>query len=124
MGHLIRRLTAILAALVSTSALIEASEESVLDLVWPRKPSIVRPIEGAANRKLFWVPADFIASTCLLVGTSAAWHAAATRNAVLAGVAPYKINIAVSGANFVPELFKVERNGPRGFRHKVVFHGR
>jgi hypothetical protein len=77
MDHPTWRLAAILAALVSTSALMGAPlyKESVLDLVRPRKPSTVRPIEGGANRKLFWVPADTIASTCLLVATSAAWPA-------------------------------------------------
>jgi len=113
MDHSTWRLVAILAALVSTSALMGASlyEESVLDLVWPRKPWIVRPIEGGANRKLFWIPADLIASTSLLVATWAAWPAAVTRYAVLAGVGLYAINIVVSVAYFVPELLKVERNG-------------
>jgi hypothetical protein len=75
---------AILAALISTSALTRASlcEEVVLDLVWPSKPWIVGPIKGAANRairKLLSVPADLIASTGLLVAAWAVWPAAATR---------------------------------------------
>ena len=115
MDHLTWRLAAMLAALVSTSALMGASlyEESVLDLVWPHKPWIVRPMEGGANRKLFWVPADLIASTSLLVAAWAAWPAAATRYAVLVGVGLYAINIALSVAYFVPELLKVERTGTR-----------
>jgi hypothetical protein len=55
MDHFTWRIAAILGALISTSALTGASlyEEAVLDLVWPRKLEIVRPIEGGANRKLF-----------------------------------------------------------------------
>ncbi len=113
MDHLTLRLAAILGALISTSALMGASlyEESVLDLVWPRKPDIVRPIEGGANRKLFWVPADLIAIISLLIATWAAWPVTDTRNAVLVGVGLYAINIGVSVAYFVPELLKVERMG-------------
>ena len=103
----------ILSALVSTSALAGASlyEESVLDLVWPRRPDIVRPIEGGANRKLFWVPADIIAITSLLAATWAAWPVSSTRNAVLVAVTLYSINVGISAAYFVPELLKVERVG-------------
>jgi hypothetical protein len=73
--HLTWRPAAILAALAATGALMGASlyEDSVLDPVWPRKPSIVSPIEGGATRKLFGVDPDIIASTSLVVATSAAW---------------------------------------------------
>jgi hypothetical protein len=113
MDHLTWRFVAILAALISTSALTGASlyEETVLDLAWPRKPDIVRPIAGGANRKLFWVPADLIAIISLLAATCAAWPVAHTRNAVLVGVALYAINVVVSAAYFVPELLKLERIG-------------
>lgn len=55
MDHLTWRLAVIPRALISTSALTAASlyDESVLDSVWPRKPDIVRPIVGRANRKPF-----------------------------------------------------------------------
>jgi hypothetical protein len=86
-------------------------EESVLDLAWPRKPDIVRPVEGGANRKLFWVPADFIAIISLLAATWAAWPVTDSRNAVLVGVGLYAINIGISVGYFVPELLKVERIG-------------
>ena len=86
-------------------------EESVLDPVWPGKPEIVRPIEGGANRKLFWIPADLIAIVCLLTATWAAWPTADARDAVLVAVGLYAINIGVSVAYFVPELLKVERMG-------------
>jgi hypothetical protein len=113
MDHLTWRLAAILAALISTSALMGASlyEESVLDTVWPRKPDIVRPIKGGANRKRFWIPADVIAISSLLAATWAAWPVTNSRYAVLAGVGLYAINVAVSAAYFVPELLKVERMG-------------
>jgi hypothetical protein len=115
MDHLTWRFAAILGALIATSALMGASlyEESVLDRVWPRKPNIVRPIEGGANRTLFWVPADLIAITSLLVATWAAWPATDTRVAVLVGVGLYAINIGVSVGYFVPELLRVERIGAR-----------
>jgi hypothetical protein len=113
MDHLTWRLAAILTALVSTSALMGASlyEESVLDLVWPRRPDIVRPIEGGANRKRFWIPADLIAVISLLAATWAAWPVTDARKAVLVGVVLYAINVGVSAAYFVPELLKVERMG-------------
>ena len=113
MDHLSWRLAAILSALICSSALAGASlyEESVLDLAWPRRPDIVRPIEGGANRKLFWVPADLIAIISLLAATWAAWPIADTRNAVLVGVCLYAINVGVSIGYFVPELLKVERMG-------------
>ena len=113
MDHLVWRLAAILGALISSSALAGASlyEESVLDLVWPRRPDIVRPIEGGANRKLFWVPADLIAILSLLAATWAAWPLTDTRNAVLVGVGLYAINVGVSAVYFVPALLKVERLG-------------
>ena len=42
-------------ALIVTGCLIGAGiyEQSVLDTAWPHRPSIVRPVEGGANRKLF-----------------------------------------------------------------------
>ena len=113
MNHLLWRLAAILSALVSTSALAGASlyEEAVLDLVWPHRPDIVRPIEGGANRKLFWVPADIVALTSLLAATWAAWPVSDTRKALLVAVTLYAINVGISAAYFVPELLKVERLG-------------
>ena len=113
MDHLAWRLAAILSALICSSALAGASlyEESVLDLAWPRRPDIVRPTEGGAIRKLFWVPADLIAIISLLAATWAAWPIADARNAVLVGVGLYAINVGVSTAYFVPELLKVERMG-------------
>jgi hypothetical protein len=104
---------AILAALVSTSALTGAAlyEEAVLDLAWPRKPDIVRPIEGGANRKLFWIPADLLALVSLAAATWAGWPASESRKAVLVAVGLYAINIVVSLAYFVPELQKVEQLG-------------
>jgi hypothetical protein len=113
MDHLTWRFVAILSALISTSALMGASfyEESVLDLAWPRRPDIVRPKEGGANRKLFWIPADLIALICLAAATWAVWPVAGARTAVLAAVGLYAINIVVSVAYFVPELLKVERHG-------------
>ncbi len=104
---------AILCALVSTSALTGAAlyEESVLDLAWPRRPDIVRPVAGGANRKLFWIPADLVAIVSLAAATWAAWPVNDSRNAVLVAVGLYAINIVVSLTYFVPELQKVERFG-------------
>jgi hypothetical protein len=113
MDHLTWRFAAILGALISTSALMGASlyEESVLDLAWPGRPDIVRPKEGGANRKHFWIPADLIAIISLAAATWATWPVADARNAVLVGVALYAINVVVSAVYFVPELLKVERIG-------------
>jgi hypothetical protein len=113
MDHFIWRFAAILGALVSTSALTGASlyEESVLDPAWPGRPDLVRPIEGGANRKRFWIPADLIALVSLAAATWAAWPVPEIRNAVLVAVGLYGINIAVSVVYFVPELLKVERLG-------------
>jgi hypothetical protein len=104
---------AILGALVSTSAITGAAlyEEIVLDLAWPRRPDIVRPIEGGANRKRFWIPADLVAIVSLSAATWAAWPLADSRNAVFAAVVLYVINIVISLTYFVPELQKVEKFG-------------
>jgi hypothetical protein len=112
-NHLTWRLAVILCALISTSALTGAAlyEESVLDTAWPRKPDLVRPIEGGANRKRFWVPADLVAIVSLLTATWAAWPVSDTRHAVLVGVGLYAINVVVSATYFVPELLRVERTG-------------
>jgi len=111
--HLTWRFAAILGALISTSALTGAAlyEESVLDLVWPSRPDIVRPTKGGVNRKRFWVPGDLVAIICLLVATWAAWPTIDARTALLVAVALYAINAVVSAAYFVPELLKVERMG-------------
>jgi hypothetical protein len=64
------RLIALLVALVATAFLTGAGwyEQAVLDTAWPKKPAIVRPAEGGANRKLFWVPANIFAVVTLLSG--------------------------------------------------------
>jgi len=113
MGHPMWRLAAILGALIATSAVIGAAlyEETVLDTVWPHRPDIVRPIEGGANRKHFWAPANLIVILSLLAATWAAWPLTSARNAVLVGVGLYAIILAVTVAYFVPALLKVERMG-------------
>jgi hypothetical protein len=113
MDHLTWRLAVILSALVSSSALMGGAlyEESVLDTVWPCRPDIVRPMQGGANRKRFWVPADLIAITSLLAATWAAWPVTDARDAVLFAVGLYAINIGVSVIYFVPALLRVERIG-------------
>jgi hypothetical protein len=89
--------------LASSGALMGASlyEESVLDLVWPRKPSIVRAIEGSTYRKLFGVPADIIASTSLWSRLRRLGPPPVLAMLLLAAVGLYAINIAVSVVHFV-----------------------
>jgi hypothetical protein len=113
MDHLTWRFAVLLSALVSTSAVTGAAlyEESVLDTVWPHRPDIVRPIEGGANRKLFWVPADLVAVISMLAATWAAWPVSDARDAVLFAAALYVINAGISAVYFVPALLSVERIG-------------
>jgi hypothetical protein len=67
MDHFTWRLVALIAALIVSGCLTGAGiyEQSVLNIAWPRKPSIVRPVEGGANHKLFWVSANIVAIVAL-----------------------------------------------------------
>jgi hypothetical protein len=111
MDHSAWRLIALIVAFTVTGCLTGAGiyEQSVLDAVWPHKPSIVRPVEGGANRKLFWVPANVAAVAALLLALWAAWPIAGARNATLVAVALFATINAVTIAYFGPAVLRVEK---------------
>lgn len=111
MDHFTWRLVALLAALMVTACLTGAGiyEQSVLDTAWPRKPSIVRPVEGGANRKLFWVPANIVAILALLLAVWAAWPVAGARNASLVAVGLFAVINAMTVAYFAPAVLRMEK---------------
>ena len=86
-----------------------AYEQIVLDTAWPRRPSIVRPSEGGANRKRFWVPANLVAVLTLLMAVCAAWPVTAARNAALIAIGLFAIINAVTIGYFAPAVLRVER---------------
>ncbi len=105
------RLLALIAALIITGGLTGAGiyEQAVLDSAWPRKPAIVRPIEGGANRKLFWVPANVVAVASLLLALWAAWPVMAARNAALVAMGFFAIINTVTVAYFAPAVLRLEK---------------
>lgn len=107
------RLTFLLVALLSTAILTGAGwyEQAVLDAVWPARPDIVRPAQGGASRKSFWVPANILAVATLLPALWAAWPILSVRHAVLVAIAcSIAINIATIRF-FAPRVLRVERHG-------------
>jgi hypothetical protein len=111
MDHAMPRVAILLLALVVSGCMTGAGlyEQVVLDPAWPRTPSIVRPSEGGANRKLFWVPANIVAVLVLLVALWAAWPVAAARNAALIAIGFFAIINAVTIGYFGPAVLRVER---------------
>lgn len=105
------RLAALIIAQTVTGFLTGAGlyEQAVLDLVWPSKPSIVRPAEGGANRKLFWVPANIIALVALILGLWAAWPVLYARHAMLAALGFFIAINVVTVAYFGPAVLRVEQ---------------
>jgi hypothetical protein len=105
------RLAAILFALTVSAFLTGGGlyEQAVLDTAWPRKPSIVRPAEGGANRKFFWVPANIVAAVALLLAVWSAWPVAAARYAALAALGLFAVINAVTISYFAPRVLRVEK---------------
>jgi hypothetical protein len=108
------RLGALLIALIVTGCLTGGGiyEQSVLDTAWPRKPSIVRPTEGGANRKLFWLPANIVAILILLVALAGAWPRASARYATLVAVGLFAIINLVTVLYLGPAVLRVEKSSP------------
>ncbi len=85
-------------------------EQAVLDTVWPKKPSIVRPVEGGVNRKLFWVPANILAVSSLLGSLWASWLSDFARLFVFVAIGLFAmINIATV-SYFAPHVLRVEKD--------------
>jgi hypothetical protein len=113
MTNLELRLIALLVALVATAFLTGGGwyEQAVLDSAGPKKPAIVRPAEGGANRKLFWVPANILAVAALLAALWASWPAPGARAAMLAAVGFYAVINVVTFGFFGPAVLRVEKSG-------------
>jgi hypothetical protein len=111
MDHSMLRGAVLLLALVVSGCMTGAGiyEQVVLDLAWPRTPSIVRPSEGGANRKLFWVPANIVGVLALLLALWAAWPITPARHAALIAVGFFAIINAVTIGYFGPAVLRVER---------------
>jgi hypothetical protein len=86
-------------------------EQGVLDSAWPNKPAIVRPVEGGANRKLFWVPANIFAVLTLLAALWASWPAPGARYVAFVAIGFYAVINAVTVCFFAPAVLQVEKNG-------------
>src|SRR4051812_24575088 len=112
MDQPVSRLAVLLLGLAVTGCLTGAGacEQAVLDSAWPHKPSIVRPAEGGANRKRFWVPANIAGVLALLLAGWAAWPVTAARYATLTGIALFIVINAVTIAYFAPAVLRVERH--------------
>jgi hypothetical protein len=116
------RLSAILLALCATAFLTAGGwyEQVVLDSVWPQNPNLVRPAEGGASRKRFWIPAHTSATVALALALWSAWPVMLARNATLTAVAFYILITLVTVGYFAPavlkvELDSVEPNAPSSF---------
>ncbi len=111
MDHFTTRLSALIIALIVTGCLTGAGiyEQSVVDTAWPHRPSIVRPVEGGANRKLFWVPANIAAVAVLFLALWAAWPVASARHAALAAIGLFAVINGVTVAYFAPAVLRMER---------------
>ena len=114
MEHTHWRLAALIVALIVTRCLTVGCiyEQSVVDTAWPRKPSIVRPVGGGANRKLFWVPANIVAIVTLLSALVAAWPTASARYATLVAVGLFAVINLVTVAYFGPAVLRAEKSSP------------
>jgi hypothetical protein len=110
--HATLRVAILMLALVVSGCMTGAGvyEQLVLDTAWPRTPSIVRPLEGGANRKLFWVPVNIVAILALLIALWAAYPVTAARNAVLIAISLFAIINAATVGYFAPAVLRVERD--------------
>jgi hypothetical protein len=88
MSDLTMGLVAVFNALIATSFLIGAGwyDQAILDTASPSNPAIVRQVEGGANRKLFWIPANIPGDATLLATLWASWPGPAGRAASLVAV--------------------------------------
>jgi hypothetical protein len=107
------RLITVLIALIATSFLTGAGwyEQAVLDTAWPSNPEIVRPAEGGASRKLFWVPANILGAATLLAAIWASWPEPAARAAALVAIGFSVAINAVTIVFFAPAVLRVEKEG-------------
>jgi hypothetical protein len=107
------RLIAVLVALIATSILTGAGwyEQAVLDTAWPKHPAIVRPKEGGANRKFFWVPANIFGVASVFVALVACWPVEAARWPAIAAATCLAAINAVTVVFFAPAVLKVEKDG-------------
>ncbi len=112
MNEDIWKLAAILVALCATAILTGGGwyEQAVLDSAWPRNPNLVRPAEGGANRKKFWIPAHVSGAASLALALWGAWSAVLARNATLTAIAIYILITLVTVGYFAPAVLKVERD--------------
>ena len=107
------RMFVVLLALLATSMLAGAGmyEQFVLDPAWPARPDIVRPANGGANRKRYWVPSNVFAVVAMIAAIWATWPIPPARSWVLCAAAcSLVINIATV-AYFAPRLLRVEQHG-------------
>jgi hypothetical protein len=115
MDHSEIRLALVLAALAATASLTGAGcyEQAVLDRAWPEKPTLVRPVEGGVNRKLFWVPANMLALALLFAALWGVWPIAGARAAVASALGLFVVINAATVGYFAPAVLRVEREGIR-----------
>src|SRR5258708_1108284 len=84
-------------------------EQAVLDPLSPPPPSLVRPSEGGANRKRFWIPAHAAAGISFAVGLWGAWPSPSSRLAALIAVGIYLVITFFTVTYFAPAVIRLEK---------------
>jgi hypothetical protein len=84
-------------------------EFTVLDPVWPGRPSLVQPRHGGVSRKRFWIPAHIAFELLLIAALVMAWPAADIRQWLLVALATHAAMRIWSALDFIPKALTFER---------------
>lgn len=107
------RIFIVLLALLATSMLAGAGvyEQLVLDPAWPARPDIVRPANGGADRKRYWVPSNVLAIAAMIAAIWAVWPVPSARAWVLCAAACSLVINVATVTYFAPRVLRVEQDG-------------
>jgi hypothetical protein len=84
-------------------------EFTVLDPVWPNRPSLVQPRHGGVSRKRFWIPAHTAFELLLVAALVMAWPTADIRQWLLVALATHAAMRIWSALDFIPKALAFER---------------
>lgn len=84
-------------------------EFTVLDPVWPNRPSLVQPMHGGVSRKRFWIPAHIVFELLLIAALVVAWGAPGIRQWLLIALATHAAMRIWSALDFIPKALAFER---------------